>query len=296
MFGGDNESQPLLRDKSTGAADTGNQLLDVGRGSGSSTGSGTTMRPMMGIGAACESEESESEEECDPNGDVAICESCNKCLPLSKYEMHLSYYCKKQNGECPLCFEQYPMAMMGEHMKYCRVTMQDPNLVTCKYCKVKMLTAELKDHAIAHLLEQKQVERQVVNRTAEIHAFFEEEKLEMSDRKAPMLTQLDLIELPLSKFEVTVKQDDEDVYFKCTICQQDFTDEEPIRTLRCLHMFHPGCIDRWLTTVAGSCVVCKVLQKPQNLSPRAEEQRTNALALMALTDSRQSQSAARPNV
>ena len=37
----------------------------------------------------------ESEDECDPNGDVAICDACNKVLPLSKYERHLSYYCQK---------------------------------------------------------------------------------------------------------------------------------------------------------------------------------------------------------
>ena len=33
--------------------------------------------------------------ECDPNGDIAICEACNKVLPLSKYEKHVSYFCKK---------------------------------------------------------------------------------------------------------------------------------------------------------------------------------------------------------
>lgn len=33
--------------------------------------------------------------ECDPNGDIAICDACNKVLPLSKYEKHVSYFCKK---------------------------------------------------------------------------------------------------------------------------------------------------------------------------------------------------------
>ena len=37
----------------------------------------------------------ESEEECDPNGDVAICDACNKVMPLSKYEKHISFCCQK---------------------------------------------------------------------------------------------------------------------------------------------------------------------------------------------------------
>lgn len=48
----------------------------------------------------------ESEGECDPNGDVAICSACNKVLPLSKYEKHLSYYCRNQTAECPMCFQK----------------------------------------------------------------------------------------------------------------------------------------------------------------------------------------------
>jgi hypothetical protein len=123
-----------------------------------------------------------------------------------------------------------------------------------------MTLSELKDHAIAHNIQQKQVEGTIITRVAEIEAFFEEEKLENAGAaRAPLLDKHDLLELPISKFEVTERHDDEDVFFKCTVCQQDFEDEEEVRTLRCLHMFHRKCIDEWLTTVAGACVNCKVV-------------------------------------
>jgi len=72
-----------------------------------------------------------------------------------------------------------------------------------------MMLSELKDHAIAHTIQQKQVEGSIVNRVAEIEAFFEEEKLENAGAaRAPCLDKNDLMELPISKFEVTERHDD----------------------------------------------------------------------------------------
>ena len=53
--------------------------------------------------------ETDSEEECDPDGAVAICEACNKVVALSRYEFHLTHYCKKQLAECPYCFLKFPL-------------------------------------------------------------------------------------------------------------------------------------------------------------------------------------------
>lgn len=140
--------------------------------------------------------------------------------------------------------------MLPYHMDGCKVAMRDPSLVTCKFCKQQMKKEELKDHAIAHLVHQKMVERQLVTRVAEQNEFFEDEKLDQEEGngRTPVLTKEDLNDLPCSNFEVTDRHDDEDVFFKCTVCQTDFEDGERIRTLRCLHMFHKDCIDRWLTT------------------------------------------------
>ena len=108
-------------------------------------------------------------------------------MPLSKYDRHVSYYCKKQQAECPLCFEKYRMDQIADHMTKCEVEMRDPEMVTCKFCKQKMHKSELKDHAIAHTIEQKQVERSVIQRIADIEDFFEEEKLETESDKVPVL-------------------------------------------------------------------------------------------------------------
>ena len=214
------------------------------------------------------SDEEDDEEygaECDPNGDVAICDACNRVMPLSKYDKHISYYCKKQTSECPFCLEPFPQEYVRMHMDMCK-KIKDPNMVTCKYCKQEMLPSELKDHAIAHLVHQKMVERQLVERVAEQNEFFEENKLDTAgDGRAPVLSEAQLAELPESDFEVTEVQDEEDIIFKCTICQMDFEDGCRVRTLLCLHQFHKDCIDRWLSTINGSCVICKVIQtKPKD--------------------------------
>ncbi|KAK4741756.1 hypothetical protein SAY87_025344 [Trapa incisa] len=42
----------------------------------------------------------------------------------------------------------------------------------------------------------------------------------------------------------------------CTICLEQVNKEELVRSLPCLHQFHPNCIDPWLRQ-QGTCPVCK---------------------------------------
>ncbi|GMY31259.1 NEP1-interacting protein-like 1 [Fagus crenata] len=45
--------------------------------------------------------------------------------------------------------------------------------------------------------------------------------------------------------------------FCCSICLQDFEDEDHVRTLpNCGHLFHLYCIDEWLTR-QGTCPMCR---------------------------------------
>ena len=64
-------------------------------------------------------EDEEDWGECDPNGDVAICELCNKVVPASKLQQHMDYFCKNKMAECPICYEKYPMMMIEDHMRHC---------------------------------------------------------------------------------------------------------------------------------------------------------------------------------
>lgn len=43
---------------------------------------------------------------------------------------------------------------------------------------------------------------------------------------------------------------------QCAVCLCDFEEEEEVKTLPCLHMYHPACIDRWLGE-QRTCPVCK---------------------------------------
>lgn len=44
---------------------------------------------------------------------------------------------------------------------------------------------------------------------------------------------------------------------KCAICLESFCDNDELRTLPCIHMYHVACIDGWLPT-NGICPVCRV--------------------------------------
>lgn len=44
---------------------------------------------------------------------------------------------------------------------------------------------------------------------------------------------------------------------QCTICFEDFSPEDDVRILRCLHYYHPTCIDRWLIGHSKKCPCCR---------------------------------------
>lgn len=42
----------------------------------------------------------------------------------------------------------------------------------------------------------------------------------------------------------------------CNICLEDYQDEDEVRILKCDHVYHPKCIDKWLES-SNKCPVCK---------------------------------------
>jgi len=44
---------------------------------------------------------------------------------------------------------------------------------------------------------------------------------------------------------------------KCTICLSDFEDDECVRRLPCMHLYHIDCVDQWLAT-NKRCPICRV--------------------------------------
>ena len=43
----------------------------------------------------------------------------------------------------------------------------------------------------------------------------------------------------------------------CPICLDDFEEKDLLRELPCFHLYHPECIDEWLTRKAANCPQCK---------------------------------------
>ena len=163
-----------------------------------------------------------------------------KIVPKVKLEKHKSYYCSKATAECPICSGKFLLAGMDEHLDACgkqphKIEGSPGDPVRCKVCGATMTKEELKDHAIAHVVEQKQLESQALLREVEINEFFEEEKLETGDR-TPVLKPEELGELPSKKFAPSAKAEGDPQ--SCRICMCEFSEGEQMRTTRCLHLFH----------------------------------------------------------
>lgn len=53
------------------------------------------------------------------------------------------------------------------------------------------------------------------------------------------------------------ENDDNNHQEKCTICLSEFEEEEDVRRLPCMHLFHVDCVDQWLST-NKRCPICRV--------------------------------------
>ncbi|PAV85608.1 hypothetical protein WR25_08229 isoform A [Diploscapter pachys] len=63
---------------------------------------------------------------------------------------------------------------------------------------------------------------------------------------------------------------------RCTVCLDEFQNGEEVRTLKCAHLFHVNCIDKWLV-YNKKCPVCR-LDVDKHNEGLAEENNTTATA------------------
>lgn len=59
-------------------------------------------------------------------------------------------------------------------------------------------------------------------------------------------------ELPTRLFKKGQERDE-----TCSVCVDDFEDGMQVKVLPCHHIFHPVCIDRWLSDYSSICPMCK---------------------------------------
>ena len=54
-----------------------------------------------------------------------------------------------------------------------------------------------------------------------------------------------------------LNQEQKNIQNKCSICQEEYNNEDNIRKLKCDHIFHINCIDVWLLEYNYKCPICR---------------------------------------
>ena len=63
--------------------------------------------------------------------------------------------------------------------------------------------------------------------------------------------------LTLSEFDTKIHNIMNKETKECSICLEEIKENSICSALPCLHMFHEGCIKRWLTLNKASCPICR---------------------------------------
>lgn len=83
------------------------------------------------------------------------------------------------------------------------------------------------------------------------------------DVVVPPLNVEDVAEGGEGQEEGERREDEErqEVRHDCSICHDTFEVGQDIRKLRCNHIFHSRCVDRWLTEQRSTCPLCRMDQR-----------------------------------
>ena len=99
--------------------------------------------------------------------------------------------------------------------------------------------------------------------------FIEEQQLQQGRNQRNGLTEEQIQNLPLEKYLIPLNGIDEPE--TCSICIDEFKQEQNLRKLPCNHRFHITCIDEWLK-ISNVCPNCKtdILPNMNNSNPPQE--------------------------
>ncbi|XP_030474975.1 brassinosteroid-responsive RING protein 1-like [Syzygium oleosum] len=88
---------------------------------------------------------------------------------------------------------------------------------------------------------------------------------------SPSLTMMrDL--LPVVRFLDLADSGQDPPESTCAVCLHDFEAEDEIRRpLNCRHVFHRGCLDRWIGFVRRTCPLCRALVVPDDVEGAINE-------------------------
>ncbi|CAG9322246.1 unnamed protein product [Blepharisma stoltei] len=199
------------------------------------------------------------------------CEFCHAKLPIGTEQAH--------QEQCP---------------EVQRVLQENPlEEISCELCEVVLPVDEMNDHILAHLLENEaqqeaqnsqQRENSPVNNAPRIEnrnnmigmdntqririilqnngrprGFLMINSPVFNRAGAPRRVYHKPVQRPadsskVRNFPVSRFKSEENV--SCTICMEQIKKKEKVKTLPCMHIFHPYCIDEWLSR-SNQCPICK---------------------------------------
>ena len=90
------------------------------------------------------------------------------------------------------------------------------------------------------------------------------------------VAQEELDKIPIVEFK-SLKKDIIDKNSSCTICLDDFEPDNKVRIVKCEHVFHRECIDKWLLENNFTCPTCReeVADHIANITNENEHDREN---------------------
>ncbi|KAI3422719.1 RING-type domain-containing protein [Psidium guajava] len=88
---------------------------------------------------------------------------------------------------------------------------------------------------------------------------------------SPSLTMMREL-LPVVRFSDLADGDPDLPESACAVCLHDFeADDEIRRPLNCRHVFHRGCLDRWMGYARRTCPLCRSLVVPDEVEGPIDE-------------------------
>jgi hypothetical protein len=79
----------------------------------------------------------------------------------------------------------------------------------------------------------------------------------LGQARAPTTTQAAVDEaIPATQWSETIQKELKGTE-QCLVCLDEFVLKQAIRILKCRHVFHTECVDRWLCESRNSCPVCR---------------------------------------
>ncbi|KAE8654705.1 Ubiquitin-like superfamily protein [Hibiscus syriacus] len=87
----------------------------------------------------------------------------------------------------------------------------------------------------------------------------------------PPLPAVHVDRLAVVRFHGCGTDPDEAEEVTCAVCLCEIEEDDEMRELRCNHLFHKVCLDRWLGySCSSTCPVCRTLSTPAKLVAGAE--------------------------